>query len=104
MGNLKDFFSNNPRFDGLICCKNNCRYGAILEIERIGINIPDDIKIVTFDDSRWFDFLKYPISVIVQPTESIGCAAVESVIERIENGTDSVRKEIILDTKFSFRR
>jgi len=104
MGNLKDFFANNPSIDGLICCNNNCCYEAILEIERIGINIPDGIKIVTFDDSKWFDFLKYPISVVVQPTESIGRAAVESVIERIENGTDSVRKEIILDTEFIFRR
>jgi len=104
MGNLKDFFSNNPSIDGLICCNNNCCYEALLEIERIGINIPDSIKIVTFDDSKWFDFLKYPISVIVQPTESIGRIAVESVIERIENRTDSVRKEIILDTEFIFRR
>jgi len=104
MGNLKDFFANNPGIDGLICCNNNCCYEAVLEIERIGIKIPAGIKIVTFDESKWFDFLKYPISAIVQPTESMGRLAVERVITRIENGTDAVRKEIILDTEFIFRR
>ena len=104
IGNLKDFFYRNPSIDGLVCCNNNCCYEAVLEIERLGIQIPDNIKIITFDDSKWFDFLKYPISVIVQPTESIGRTAVEGVVDKIEKGVDSVRKEIILDTEFIFRR
>jgi LacI family transcriptional regulator len=98
--NLRDYFAEHPEIQGLVCCNNNCCYEAFLEIERIGKNIPEDIKLVTYDDSKWFDFLKYPVSVVVQPTEAIGRLAVDCIIGRIEDESEPVRKEIILDTEF----
>jgi|GEM_PF-6715393 len=101
--NLRDYFAEHPEIQGLVCCNNSCCYEAVLEIERIGKNIPDDIKLVTYDDSKWFDSLKYPLSVVVQPTEAIGRLAVDCIIGRIEDGSEPVRKEIILDTEFISR-
>lgn len=102
-GNVKTYFAEHPEIDGLVCCNNNCFYEALLEIERIGKAIPQEIKIVTFDDTKWFEFLKYPVSVVVQPTEAIGRLAVDCIIGRIENAGKAVRKEIILDTEFIIR-
>jgi LacI family transcriptional regulator len=103
-GNLGKYLADHPEIDGLICCNNNCCYEAILEVEKTGKKIPDDVKIVTYDDTKWFDFLKYPISVIVQPTEAIGRIAVECVVERIAKRSDRIRKDIILSTEFIQRK
>jgi len=103
-GNLNGLFTDNPEIDGLVCCNNNSCHEAILEIERMGMAIPENIRIVTYDDSKWFEFLKYPVSVIVQPTEAIGRMAVDCVIGRIQKKSDPIRKEIILDTDFIARR
>ena len=95
-------FITKNKIDGLICATSGVCYLAIKAIELLELKIPNDIKIVTYDNNKWFDMLQYPISVITQPTKEIAKASVDMIIHFIENPNNSSieQSEILYETGF----
>lgn len=83
---IREFITTGG-FDGLICATSDVCYEAISAIDDIPLSVPNDIKILTYDDNKWLDYLKYPISVISQPTGEIGSYAVERIVHFLNNPT-----------------
>ena len=77
---IKDFLSEN-RPEGLLCGTSDICYQVISVADEMGLAIPEQLKILTYDDNKWLDYLKYPVSVITQPTVEIGCHAVELILQ-----------------------
>ena len=78
---IKDFLlAHQP--DGLLCGTSDLCYQVINVAEDLGMAIPEQLKILTYDDNKWLDYLKYPISVITQPTVEIGYHAVERILQQ----------------------
>ncbi len=88
--------------DGVICATSDVCYQLIGSLEEMGIRIPDQIKIVTYDDNKWLDYLKFPISVITQPTSEIGFTAIEMLMRMILHPEErkKIATEIFLETGF----
>lgn len=57
--------------------------GALQAIFESGLNIPEDISVVAFDDLESADFFRCPITTVAQPKENIGEMAVKLLIEQI---------------------
>ena len=89
------------RPDGLLCGTSDICYQLLSVIHDMGLRIPDDLKILTYDDNKWLDYLKYPVSVITQPTVEIGCQAVERIIQLAESQRVGKRTktEILFDVQ-----
>lgn len=85
--------------DGVVCCTANICLQTLMALEDLEENIKNRIKIITFDGSKWFKFLKYPISYIEQPTEEIGKTAVELLLEQISQKVNKIKRSIFLETK-----
>lgn len=58
--------------------------GVMQAIREKGISAPDDISIITFDDSRFLDYIVPPITRIVQPVEKICTTAFRVLSESID--------------------
>ncbi len=101
---IKAFLTGPKPIDGVVCGTSNICWETISAIDTLGLKIPGDIRVVSYDDSKWFDFLKYPVSVILQPTEAIGRLAVDLIIDRAENRLDDTKRQVILDTDLVVRR
>jgi LacI family transcriptional regulator len=88
--------------DGVLCATSDLCYQMISGLVEMGIPIPDRMKIVTYDDNKWLDYLNYPISVITQPTSEIGFTAIDSLVRMIRHpaGRKSVATDIFLETGF----
>ncbi|NCD34744.1 MAG: LacI family transcriptional regulator [Spartobacteria bacterium] len=71
--------------DGLVCGTSHACYETVTALKECGIPISDDLRIVTFDENKWFEFLSFPLSVVRQPTTEIGTLAVEFVINKLRN-------------------
>jgi LacI family transcriptional regulator len=86
--------------DGLVCATSTLCYELIEVLDTLDPVIRQKLKIITFDDNRWFDYLKYPISVISQPVAEIGNAALENLLRMIEqkNFAHGVKRELFFDT------
>jgi LacI family transcriptional regulator len=86
--------------DGVVCATSTLCYELIEVLDTLSADIQKRLKIITFDDNRWFDYLKYPVSVISQPVAEIGNAALENLLQMIEqkNPPCTVKRELLFDT------
>jgi LacI family transcriptional regulator len=68
----------------------------------LGIGIPEQIKIVTYDDNKWLDYLKFPVSVITQPTSEIGFTAIDMLVRMMLHPAErkKIATEVFLKTGF----
>jgi LacI family transcriptional regulator len=87
-------------FDGLVCATSTLCYELIAVLDTLDPETRKGLKIITFDDNRWFDYLKYPVSVISQPVVEIGNAAVENLLQMIEQKEPlrTIKRELLFDT------
>lgn len=59
--------------------------GAFRAIREMGLRIPQDISLLTFDNYSWTTLVDPPLDVIEQPVEAMARTAVKVVIDAIEN-------------------
>jgi DNA-binding LacI/PurR family transcriptional regulator len=51
--------------------------GALRAIRDLGLSVPKDVAIVTFDDPPWCALISPQLSVVAQPTYEMGRIAAE---------------------------
>lgn len=97
---IKAFLKTNA-LDGVICGTSDLCYQLIAVVDDLQYAIPKDLNILTYDDNKWFEYLKFPVSVITQPVVEIACQAVESLISMNaqKRNTKQARTEILFDAQ-----
>jgi LacI family transcriptional regulator, fructose operon transcriptional repressor len=69
--------------DALFTVNSLIAEGALQAIRERNLTIPDDIALVTFDETTWSSLIQPAITLIAQPTYEIGKTAAELLIQRI---------------------
>lgn len=54
--------------------------GAVLAIRDLGLSIPEELSLVSFDDTRWARLMQPPLTVVAQPAYDLGYLACETLI------------------------
>ena len=72
-------------------------------LDELGVIVPDDIRVAGFDDVRYANLLRVPLTTIHQPCRAIGSAAVQAMVERLTNPGLPAR-DILLDSRLVVRR
>jgi len=71
----------------------------------LGIRIPEDIAIVSFDDPDFYKVCISPVTAIAQPLSEMGSTAVKILTSEIEAGEqDLLSRKIVLESKFIERK
>ena len=60
-------------------------FGAISAFQNHGLNVPDDISVIGYDDIELATYSSPPLTTICQPKRELGSLAAETLIRRIEN-------------------
>lgn len=81
--------------DALLTTNSLLGEGALLAIRGRGLSIPEDIALVTFDETAWAALVQPAITLIAQPTYEIGQTATELLLQRIANPHRSSRQVIL---------
>jgi LacI family transcriptional regulator len=76
--------------------------GAYKAISEAGLKVPDDISIVGFNDQPSAKYMIPSLTTIRIPSEYLGNAAVDLLLENI-NGSREYNKKIIIPTEFKIR-
>jgi len=76
--------------DGIFCANDYMAAGAINALRRRGIGVPDEIKVIGFDNRDFSAFWPVPISTFMQPLEEMGRLSARLLLEQIQNGASSV--------------
>ena len=81
--------------DALFTINSLLAAGALQAIRERNLSIPDDIALVTFDETNWASLVQPAITLIDQPTYEIGKTATELLLQRIAEPNRSVRQVIL---------
>jgi DNA-binding LacI/PurR family transcriptional regulator len=76
--------------------------GALTAIHERGMRIPDDIAVIGFDDLPWAAALQPPLTAVALPTEAVGAAAAQLLLDRLADPGRPVRR-VTLATKLVLR-
>ncbi len=69
--------------------------GVLQAVRERNLTIPDDVALVSFDETTWAALVQPPITLIAQPTYEIGRTATELLLQRIADPTRSTRQVIL---------
>ena len=99
---IAEVIKNNA--DAILFTTNKLGVTGIQAISNLKKRIPDDIAVISFDDTDAYAVAKTPITAIKQPLELMSKEAVRILIKLIENAEENVAPEqVVLDTNFIIR-
>ena len=80
----KILFLKKKHPTAIFALSNTIVMGVIKAAEEMGIRIPEDISVISFDDSPYLDLLSPPITRISQPLNEMGVLAFNLIMERLK--------------------
>jgi LacI family sucrose operon transcriptional repressor len=79
----ESIFKNIDQYDGIFC-NDTAAYALYIALKEVGIQVPDQIKIVGYDNHSFTRMLQTPqITTIMQPIDRIGKALSATIIQLI---------------------
>jgi LacI family transcriptional regulator, fructose operon transcriptional repressor len=81
--------------DALLTTNSLLGVGALQAIQERDLTIPDDIALVTFDETTWATLVQPAITLIAQPTYEIGKTATELLLQRIADPNRPTRQVML---------
>lgn len=91
---VMQMLESSDRPTALFTLNNLIAVGAMGALTQEGLNIPEDISLLSFDEQPYFELTSPPISTIKQPIAQIASRAVEMLIHRLD-GKDVESQKII---------
>jgi LacI family transcriptional regulator len=91
------------RLTAIFALSNLISIGALRALKEAGLNVPDDVSIVSFDEQPYSAFLACPMTTVEQPREEIGKLAFQYLLDRINDGNKGKMENTILKPRLIIR-
>ena len=72
-----------PRPDAIVACNDNMAIGVYRAARELGLSIPDDVAVASFNDIPAAKFLSPQLTTVRLPGEEIGETAVDLLLQRL---------------------
>ncbi|MBT3382247.1 MAG: LacI family DNA-binding transcriptional regulator [Prolixibacteraceae bacterium] len=96
---------NKDCIDAILFTTSKVGIMGIESLNVLGLNIPNDIAIVSFDDPDAYKICYSPVTTMAQPLTEIGKMAVQVLLAEIKNPGSSIKtQKITLKTNFVIRK
>ncbi|WP_426114757.1 LacI family DNA-binding transcriptional regulator [Pseudomonas sp. DSP3-2-2] len=86
----------------LFCENDEMAIGALKQIKKQGLRVPEDVSLVGFDDIPFAAYCDPPLTTIAQPAEAFGQKAVEMLITLIEKKS-LAQRHVVLPFELALR-
>jgi DNA-binding LacI/PurR family transcriptional regulator len=90
------------RPDGIVCSNDFTAAQLMRTLADLSLSVPDDVRLVGFDDVKYSSLLPVPLTTIHQPCGDLGSAAIHTMFERLRNPTLPAR-DILLNFRLIVR-
>ncbi|WP_428232134.1 LacI family DNA-binding transcriptional regulator [Flavobacterium sp.] len=89
------FFEKNPNIDAVLFLTNYMGLAGLQAFKGMGIRIPEDISVISFDDHDSFKLHTPAITVIAQPIEDIAIKSIQLLMSQMTDmGEFEVEKSL----------
>jgi LacI family transcriptional regulator len=92
---LADLLDQVPDLDGLVAANNQMTIGALGLLRERHVAVPDQVKIVAFDDPPWADLVETPMTTVAQPIQAMAETAVAQLFKRIADPTAAPERFVL---------
>ena len=82
---IETLMSRGKHFTAVFAANDLTAYGARLALYRKGVQVPEDVSIVGFDDQLESSFVTPPLTSVHQPANEMGEAAAEALVKLIND-------------------
>ena len=89
--------------DAIFAASDTMAFGALRMLREMGRRVPEDVAVVGFDDLEAAALTQPPLTTVRQPIRQTGIAAVETLLDILENGDEPVQR-VILPTQLIIRQ
>ncbi len=102
---IRHIISLNKKVEAILFASSKIGFMGLEVIANLGLRIPEDIAVISFDDPDYYKICYSPVTAIGQPLDEMGKSAVQILIEMLsaEKMNESPRN-IVLDTNFVLRK
>ena len=76
---MRDLLERYPDMTGLVCFNVVAAVGAVRELGKRGIRVPEDLSIIAIHEVKFIQDLRVPLTVVEMPVLDMGREAVKSV-------------------------
>jgi DNA-binding LacI/PurR family transcriptional regulator len=87
---------------GIVCASDPMALGAIRAVRRAGLQVPDDVSVVGFDDSALMNAVDPPLTTVRQPIDTMGRMVIELLAGQIA-GTPVPHDELLFEPELVVR-
>lgn len=88
--------------DAIVANNDSMAIGAMTELAKRGIAVPDQVAVVGFDDLADAQLVQPPLASVAQPLTKLGVQAARSILERVQHGSPG--SDEVLATEMVLRR
>ena len=99
---LRKLLHPKAKVDAIFFATNSLAVAGLKIINELKITVPEEVAIISFDESDAFDFFYAPVTYVHQSIYDIGREAVDLAIRRIENGPGKFERKVV-DAKLVVR-
>lgn len=84
------------RPDAVFVANNLMTVGALRALRDLGLRVPEDVRVVGFDDAPWAALVQPPLTVVSQPAYEIGRIAADLLFEKREDPGREPREVLLV--------
>ncbi|MDB5248114.1 MAG: LacI family transcriptional regulator [Segetibacter sp.] len=104
LNHIKDFLNKNSVLDAVLFGTNYLASNGLEAINALQIKVPEDIAVISFDDSPIFRLISPTITAVAQPIENIAEAVIKRLMTCLYDPIANSKTEtIVLETEFIIR-
>lgn len=85
LAGMNSLLTQSEKPTAVFACSDTIALGAYQAVWQQGLNVPQDISIIGYDDIELAKYLSPPLSTISQPKAELGKLAVETLLKRIRS-------------------
>lgn len=93
---MKKFFALGQLPTAIFAANDEMAMGAIKAIKSKGLNVPEDVSVIGFDDLKFSSIFEPSLTTVAQPAFQIGETAMELLMKLI-NEEEVLQEQIILE-------
>jgi LacI family transcriptional regulator, galactose operon repressor len=90
------------QIDALFFATNSLAVAGLKVINKLGIKVPEELAIISFDESDAFDFFYSPVTYVSQSLTDIGKETIKLIISRLHNKSKK-NTDVIVEAKLIIR-
>ena len=91
--------------DGLFLAGDIMAAGAMRELRRIGLRVPEEVAVIGFDDAEFAAMLSPPLTTVRQPAAAMGAAAARLLLHSytLESAESLARSPVLFEPELVVR-